>query len=282
MKMRRLAIALAILVSISSGLRAFGYQGNQSRDEKPGKDLRVAPGKLLAQGINDTPFGSRKLLKYTLEEVPLSEPIEFQLGGRKETIGSVFRLTITGGKSLAGVRMIWLDDAALTGVWSHGASKIGAIISDRSILRDGAEISVSNEDGSQLETLPERLKLPDSFKTLIKPAVEEGNSIVAIRSTLRIVGSIRERMIEIRMRTDRTFPTRNSALQLQIGKQFFFNELGGDTTGRALTLSLSPRVFATLKDGAEVIAFYNSPNRSGAFASDIWYFGRLNKSMLDK
>jgi hypothetical protein len=156
------------------------------------------------------------------------------------------------------------------------------IISDRSILRDGAEISVSNLDGSQLEALPERLRLPDDFKTTVKPLAEEGNSIVAIRSTLRIIGTQRERLIEIQMRTDRGFPTRNAALQLQIGKRFFLHELGADTSGHVLTLSLPPNVFASLKDGAEVIAFYNSPNRSGAFATEIWYFGRLNKNMLDK
>jgi len=49
-----------------------------------------------------------------------------------------------------------------------------------------------------------------------------------------------------------------------------------------LTLSLRPEEFAKLKEGAEVIAFYNSPDRSGAFAKEIWYFGRLNKNMLDR
>src|SRR6267378_2688868 len=99
--MCRLPIALALLVSISSGVRGFGYQRNQSRDqEKPTKDLRVAPGKLLSQSTNDTPVGTRKLLKYTLEEVTLSEQKEVEIRGRKETIGTVFRLTITGGESL--------------------------------------------------------------------------------------------------------------------------------------------------------------------------------------
>jgi len=58
--------------------------------------------------------------------------------------------------------------------------------------------------------------------------------------------------------------------------------LGGDPGGRSLTLSLRPEEFAKLKEGAEVIAFYNSPDRSGAFAKEIWYFGRLNKNMLDR
>ena len=56
----------------------------------------------------------------------------------------------------------------------------------------------------------------------------------------------------------------------------------GDFSGHTLTVSLSSKAFAELKDGAEVIAFYNRPDRSGASAKAIWYFGRLNKSMLDR
>jgi hypothetical protein len=71
-------------------------------------------------------------------------------------------------------------------------------------------------------------------------------------------------------------------VQLQIGKQFFMNELGGDPSGHSLTVNLTPKAFAELKDGAEVIAFYNYPDRSGASAKEIWYFGRLNKRVLDR
>ncbi len=246
------------------------------------RDLRVAPGKLLAAGSNKLPIGPLKLLTYKLEEVSLPEPKELEIRGKKQRIESIYRLTITGGESLAAAGMIWIDDAALPGVWSHGPQKIGALISDRSILRDGAEISISNRDGSQLYSLPERLRLPKEFSATIQPLVEEGNSIVGIHSALRIIGSVRQPLIQIEMRTDRPFPVRNAALQLQIGKQFFLNELGGDSSGRGLTVSLSPKAFAELKDDAEVIAFFNSPDRSGAFAKEIWYFGRLNKSMLDR
>lgn len=85
-------------------------------------------------------------------------------------------------------------------------------------------------------------------------------------------------MIQIEMRTDRPFPIRNAALQVQIGKRSFV--AGG--AGPAAGVFLTPEQFAQLKDGAEVIAFYNYPDRSGAFAKEIWYFGPLNKSMLDR
>jgi hypothetical protein len=85
-------------------------------------------------------------------------------------------------------------------------------------------------------------------------------------------------MIQIEMRTNRPFIARNALLQAQIGKQIFM--AGG--AGRGAGVFLTPEQFAQLKDGAEVIAFYNSPDRSGASAKEIWYFGRLNKSMLDR
>jgi len=56
--------------------------------------------------------------------------------------------------------------------------------------------------------------------------------------------------------------------------------LSGDYTGRSLTLTLTPEMFAQLRDGADIVAFFNRPDRSGFADSDIWYFGKLNKSLL--
>lgn len=276
--MRKLVKYVVLATVISGILPVFGQQGQPGKLEPAIKDLRVAHGKTLTEGSNKSPFGPRQLLTYKLEEVPLSEPIKLKIRGREKAIDNVFRLTITGGESLAAAGIIWIDDAALTGIWSHGGQKIGALISDRSILREGAEIAISNRDGSQLHSLPERLKLPDNLKTTIEPIVEAGNSIVGIHSLLRMTGSIRRRLIQIEMRTDRPFPVRNAALEVQIGRKFF--RAGGADLNAGVFLT--PEEFAQLKDGAEVIAFYISPDRSGAFASEIWYFGRLNKSMLDR
>jgi len=122
---------------------------------------------------------------------------------------NVPRLTITS-ESIHGAHTIWIDDAALPRVFGLRAKAIGVFIYDRSILRDGAEIAVS--DGRELVTLPERLRLPKEFNSTVEPIVDEGNSIVGIRSALRIIGSIRQPLIQIEMRTDRPFPIRNAAL----------------------------------------------------------------------
>jgi hypothetical protein len=187
-----------------------------------------------------------------------------------------FLATTITSESISGAHTIWIDDAALPRVFGLGAHAIATFIYDRSILRDGAEISVS--DSREFVTLPERLRLPKEFTSTIEPLIEEGNSIVGIHSFVRIAGSVRRPMIQIEMRTNRPFIARNALLQAQIGKQIFM--AGG--AGPAAGVFLTPEQFAQLKDGAEVIAFYNSPDRSGALSKEIWYFGRLNKSMLDR
>jgi hypothetical protein len=132
----------------------------------------------------------------------------------------------------------------------------------------------------------EEVTLPQPVEVDIRGEKKRFHSVLRLTITsasdldahLRIAGSVRRPMIQIEMRTNRPFIARNALLQVQIGKQIFM--AGG--SGRAAGVFLTPEQFAQLKDGAEVIAFYNSPDRSGALAKEIWYFGRLNKSMLDR
>lgn len=264
---------LAVLLTLAFNLHSAVGQSDQQELTK--NDPHLSIGRLVAKGENKTALGQARLLSYQLEEVDLPKPMELEIRGKTHHLTTVLRLTITS-ESISGAHTIWIDDAALPRVFGLGAHAIGTFIYDRSILRDGAEISVS--DSREFVTLPERLKLPGEFKSTIEPLIEMGNAIVGIHSLLRIAGSVRRPMIQIEMRTDRPFAVRNAELQVQIGKESFM--AGG--AGPAAGVFLTPEQFAQLKDGAEVIAFYNSPDRSGALAKDIWYFGRLNKSMLDR
>jgi len=101
-----------------------------------------------------------------------------------------------------------------------------------------------------------------------------GNEIVSIHNAVRLIGASRLPVVQIELKTSRPFPVRDVPLQLQIGKRVFVDELGGDYTGRKLTLSLTPEMFAELKDGDEIVAFFSKPFADG----DVWYFGKLNKS----
>src|SRR5437879_86055 len=218
--MRRIHV-LAALLSVALNIN-FAF-GQSAQPESTKNDPHLATGRLVAKGENKSPFGLNRLLTYKLEEVDLLNPIDLEIRGKKHHLSTVLRLTITS-ESISGAHTIWIDDASLPGVFGLG-NAIGVFIYDRSILRDGAEIAVS--DSREFVTLPERLRLPTEFRSTIEPLIEEGNSIVGIHSALRIIGSTRQRLIQIEMRTERTFPVRNAALQLQIGKQFFQNELGG-------------------------------------------------------
>ena len=106
----------------------------------------------------------------------------------------------------------------------------------------------------------------------------QANEIVSIRDAVRLIGTSRLPVIQIELKTSRPFPVREVPLQLQIGRKIFLDELSGDYTGRKLTLSLTPEMFAELKDGDEIVAFFTQPDPNRVIERDVWYFGKLNKS----
>ena len=247
-------------------------------DESIAMSLRTVPSKVLAQssGRGATP----ESLAYRLEEVTLAEAVEMESYGAQENIERAFRLTLSGAALPAKFDLIWIGDAALPVLWRNGSREAGTLIFDSSVLRDGAEMFVSNSDGTQMSALAERLKLPDRLKNEILPKAENRNTVVSISRGVRVIGETRQPLVQIELKTARPFPARDSVLQLQIGKRFFRSELSGDLGGRTLTLTLTPEMFAELKQGAEIIAFFDKPDRSGLSGGNIWCFGRLDKGML--
>lgn len=107
----------------------------------------------------------------------------------------------------------------------------------------------------------------------------EGNEIVSIHNATRLIGASRLPVVQIELKTSRPFPVRDVALQLQIGNKTFLDELSGDYTGRRLTLSLTPDMFAELKDGEEIRAFFGKADGNVSAEGDVWLFGKLNKAM---
>ena len=102
---------------------------------------------------------------------------------------------------------------------------------------------------------------------------KDGNEIVGIHNVVRLIGASRWPVVQIELKTNRPFPVRDVPLKLQVGKKVFVDELSGDYTGRKLTLSLTPEMFAELKDGDEIVAFFSKPDAEG----DVWHFGKLDK-----
>lgn len=239
--------------------------------------LQTAPGRLLATTN-----------AYTLTEVSLPEPRELQLPGKRKTVRTAYRIQLAPERLTTfgnEIDMIWIDDLAVPVFRSNLDSKstVAALIFDEAVLRSGAEVSVSNLEASRFQTLPDRLVYQSKLSSA-RPDLavgEEGNVVVGIKNAARVIGGGRQPLVVIQLRTNRPFPARDSALRLQVGKRLFLDELSGDHTGRTLTLTLTPEMFAELRDGAAIMAFYGKPDASGSAGNDVWYFGRLNKSLIE-
>lgn len=107
---------------------------------------------------------------------------------------------------------------------------------------------------------------------------EERNVVASISNAVRIIGATRQPLVLIKLTTNRPFPPKDSALQLRVGERVFLNELSGDFSGRELTLTLTPAMFAELMEGAEISAFFEGADRD----SDSWHFGKLQKGILQR
>jgi hypothetical protein len=108
---------------------------------------------------------------------------------------------------------------------------------------------------------------------------KQGNEIVSIHDAVRLIGASRLPLVQMELKTSRPFPARDVPLHLQIGKKIFIDELSGDYTGRRLTLSLTPELFAELKDGDEIVAFFSKPDGNASADQDVWNFGKLSKAV---
>ena len=298
-------MSIPTMVTIQAG-HPFGFPATlhytinrttpRSRTPQSGSSLRaidanlaVALQTVAGRVLKDTP-------SYTLTEVPLSEPREVELRGRKTAVTSAFRLIIKPGQaadSQGGSDLIWINDVALPAFrnLAAGGTEVGAVIFDEGVMKDGAEIALSNLEAKQVTVLRERLEFQSNAKgskartASVKEAQgtelgDSGNVVAGITNAMRLVGGRRQPLVLISLKTARPFPPKNSALRLQVGRRFFLDELSGDHTGRSLTLSLTPEMFAELKEGSDIVAFFNRPDRSGYADSDVWFFGRLNKGLL--
>lgn len=129
----------------------------------------------------------------------------------------------------------------------------------------------------KLRPRPERKANVDSSKSGVSSNHdrEERHGVVSMRHAVRIIGVTRRELVLIKMTTNNPFPVKDSALQLRVGERVFVEELSGDFTGRELILTLTPAMFDELKDGADIVAFFEGGDLS-------WHFGKLDKGMLEK
>ena len=119
------------------------------------------PGRVLAQGHNSTPVGRHQVTTYLVEEVTLPRSVEVEIRGKKKRVTRAYRITIYGGPfHLRGLGyVIAIGGKALGfGMEHRMLDAITVVTYDRSVLREGATLSVSETE------LPEKLKLDGGKK----------------------------------------------------------------------------------------------------------------------
>jgi hypothetical protein len=145
---RSASIALSVLsLLLASGSLAIAQQNaTNSNKELSLREIVKLPGKLLNQTKTDGPTSDLKLTGYRVEEVTLPRSVTTQVGDQPTVVNTAWRVTITGGPFpvRAMPAVIWIDDqVAGYGIENENLSEITAITFDRSLIHDGAVISLS-------------------------------------------------------------------------------------------------------------------------------------------
>lgn len=157
----RVLIASLIL---TAALRVDGQvRTTGTNDAAEMHQLHRMTGRVLAQGSNKEPTGELKLHSFVLEELNLPRPLRAEISGQSAETNRVWRLSVTGGPFVvrAMPALIWIDDTLVgVGVESPDLTRVSVIIFDRTLLREGATISVAyGEHDPQRTDLSEKLKL---------------------------------------------------------------------------------------------------------------------------
>lgn len=169
MKRRLSNRSASIVMSVFSLLLASGYialaqqNATSSNKELSLREIVKLPGKLLNQTKTDGPTSDLKLTGYRIEEVNLPRSITIQAGDQPTVVNTAWRVTITGGPFpvRAMPAVLWIDDRVVGyGIEDETLSEITAITFDRSLIHDGAVISLSyGESKDDRRRLTQKLQL---------------------------------------------------------------------------------------------------------------------------
>ena len=89
---------------------------------------------MIAEGTNRVPEGNYRLKSYRVEEISFAQPTEVEVGGRRQTVQRVFRITITGERFpvRALPAVVWIDDTRLSPAQENAElTEIAAITTTR-------------------------------------------------------------------------------------------------------------------------------------------------------
>src|SRR5437870_1187572 len=166
-----------------------------------------SPAKLVYEGTNTIATGRLKLKTFRLEEVSLPNPLDVSIRGKRQTVESVLRFIVTGEAFQQGTYTIWIGDRSLTDVM-RGPTQLVTVIYDRSLLADGATISVTYEtpDTPVRTVLPEQLYVPAE---LSQASLDNGDEVTITRMR-KVDHPSGKSIIEIELTSEEVFGSRNS------------------------------------------------------------------------
>jgi hypothetical protein len=130
-------------------------------------DLFRQPGRVIAEGSNQTPAGNHRLKSYRVEEIRFAQPTEVEIGGRRQTITRAFRVVVTGeGFPVRNERaVVWVDTTPLSPAQESGdLTEVAAITADAGLLRNGATLGFSFGERGPREDIRERLLLREAVR----------------------------------------------------------------------------------------------------------------------
>lgn len=118
-------------------------------------------GRVIAEAKSEQANGSLQLQSYRVEELRFA-PMKVKVRGNEIETDTAWRITITGGpfevRDIPPV--IWVDKEPVGwGQESPELTSVSTIVFDRSLIRDGAELSVSYGESGTRVTVLERLAL---------------------------------------------------------------------------------------------------------------------------
>jgi hypothetical protein len=159
-----LAVALALVIGISTGFASWGFQPLRDAvaqilatetlyptvtpvpTQEGIVDLYSLIGDLVAEAVFAEPATRYEVRSYKIEELSLPHPMAFSIDGETADVSRAWRITVTGGPFPVRAQgyYIWVDDTSLPA--KEAAEGLIGFIIQASTLREGAKIGVSYGD----------------------------------------------------------------------------------------------------------------------------------------
>lgn len=162
-----LAIGFLLLVTFGASLARVQESPDAVKEKQVRlkAELHKIPGKVIGEGDNTYYSSLFPVVKYVVEELDLAEPVQAELRGQEVEVQKAWRITVIGGpfEVRALPTTLRIDKTTLVGAESPQLDKITFIVFDRSLLTEGATLTLSHGGLGGVE-LTDKLNLRDPKK----------------------------------------------------------------------------------------------------------------------